>query len=245
MRSAAILSAALALGLPMLAGAQQGEIFIPSEGGDDIIMQKDEGPKDPLAACLFEATAVNCSGLQVGDSTELTFENAVEFELFSFDLNGGKVTKVEEPPAKPLDYAQPKPPADKKVVLPAIAITIEFDYNSADIRHDQKGKIASLVRALQDPALAGASFAVIGHTDAKGSFGYNCGLSDRRAGSVTSALQGAYVDVPLYPIGFGEYVLKDTYNPHAPVNRRVTFMRLPDIPQDYLATGYDVCGPVG
>ncbi|MFW2544564.1 OmpA family protein [Primorskyibacter sp. 2E107] len=232
---------ALALIVPLSAQAQTGEIFIP---GTTEAFQPPAAPQSALAACLSEPTAANCAA--VSDSAEgLAFESAtgsaIQFETLVLDLDDGAVTAQPAPPAQTPDYTAP-PPSSGKVALPAVAVTIEFDYDSSAVRGDQIGKLASLINAFQDPALGGAAFAIIGHTDAVGSDAYNCDLSRRRAASVTAALTGGYVTLPLYPVGFGEHVLKNAYDPRAAENRRVTFMRLPAYPEQVLATAGAVCG---
>ena len=144
-------------------------------------------------------------------------------------------------PSKAIDYTAPVP-RQNVVSLPAVAVSIEFDFDSAEIRNDQSGKISGLAQAFQDPALASYSFAVIGHTDAKGSAGYNCDLSRLRAEEVVSELRVNNVFLPLFPVGFGEHVLKDTSNPGAAENRRVTFLRLPSDAGPVLETAYQLCG---
>lgn len=149
--------------------------------------------------------------------------------------NPGYAQAVVDPYQKPVDpYAT--------ISLPAVAITIEFDFNSAGIRADQYGKLNSLSEAFRDPALVNAQFAVIGHTDASGSDYYNCDLSLRRASEVARALRANYVNLPLYQVGFGEHVLKNVYDPRAPENRRVTFLRLPADYTRVLQTSKSICG---
>ncbi|WP_420327925.1 OmpA family protein [Mameliella sp.] len=258
------LSVALCLGLPPAAGlAQQGEIFIQ---GDDPIMSFKPEPQSAMARCLLNSNAGNCAGVEI-DPDGIALESAgpgVEFETLVLDLDNKKVTVSKAPPPtptytdtakpkpqepvtarydepKPLDYDAPAPPKTGKVVIPSVAITIEFDYDSDNVRADQSGKIDTLIAALSDPALKGTSYAVVGHTDAVGSAGYNCDLSLRRAASVTRILEGAYVGVPLYPVGWGEHVLKNEAYPDAPENRRVTFLRLPNTPGAVLQTATKVC----
>ena len=238
-----VILAALCLGLPVLAPAQQSEIFIP--GSNTAEPAPPPAPQSALAACLANPDAASCAAVSLGGEGT-AFESAtglpsVQFETLMLDLDDGQVQAHPEPPAKAPDYTA-SAPAHGKVSLPSVAITIEFDYDSASVRADQIGKLASLIGAFQDPALQGAAYAVIGHTDAVGSDGYNCDLSRRRAGSVTSALAGGYVILPLYPVGFGEHVLKNTHDPRAPENRRVTFMRLPAQYDQVLATAGAVCG---
>lgn len=234
------LSIALCLGLPVAGLAQSGEIFIPGTTPQIDIKPQ---PQSQMARCLLNPDAANCAGVDI-DPGGIAFESAgpqVQFETLVLDLDNKKVTVSKTPPPAPPRYDAPEPKKTGKVVLPSVAITIEFDYDSDQIRYDQRGKVDSLIAALNDPALKGTSYAVIGHTDAVGSEGYNCDLSLRRAASVTRQLEGAYVGVPLYPVGWGEYVLKNEYDPRAAENRRVTFMRLPDTPGSVLQTASAVC----
>lgn len=236
---------ALIAAAPLAATAQQGEIFIPGSG-DATVIPFQPVPQSRLAACLATPDAANCAGVDL-DPGGLAFESAttpsVTFETLVLDLDEKKVAvapSTPATPAAPTDYTAPTKPVGK-VLLPSVAVTIEFDFDSATIRADQIGKMASLIEAFTDPALSGTQYAVIGHTDAKGSEWYNCDLSKRRAASVTAALHANYVPLTIYPVGFGEHVLKNVYDPHAPENRRVTFLRLPDDAGPVLTTTGAVC----
>ncbi len=236
----------LALAAP--AAAQQTEMFIPgANGGANFNIPADNMPaiQNRLAACLANPSAATCTGVQAEAEGGVTFESTggppqLSFETLVFDPTGG-VTTAAAPPPSPPDYSAPVV-ANAPVALPSVAITVEFDYDSASIRPDQLGKIAGLTVALNDPGLQNTAYAVIGHTDGAGSDAYNCDLSRRRAAEVTRVLKGAYVNVPLYAVGFGEAVLKNTYDPRAPENRRVSFLRLPDNPEQVLNTAAVVCG---
>ena len=237
-----VIAACLSL-LALPASAQTAEIFIPNRDGRKTTV---EAPviQNRLAACLANANEASCTGIDI-DPNGIALESAtaaptITFEVLVLDLGDGAVHSASEPPIKPTDYSAPVTPY-QPLTLPAVAITIEFDFNSAAIRADQFGKLASLTTTLQDAALTGATFAVIGHTDAVGSDYYNCNLSQRRASEVTGALRAAYVQLPLYPVGFGERVLKNTYDPRAAENRRVTFLRLPDDYTPVLNAAAAVC----
>jgi outer membrane protein OmpA-like peptidoglycan-associated protein len=246
MRLTTLTACLLALAAP--AAAQQTEMFIPGAGGGpDFNLPADNMPeiRNRLAACLANPSAATCTGVQADADGGVTFESTagppqITYETLVFDPNGG-VKAADAPPPSPPDYSAPVV-ANAPVALPSVAITVEFDYDSASIRPDQLGKIAGLTEALNDPGLQGTAYAVIGHTDAAGSDAYNCELSRRRAAEVTRVLKGAYVNLPLYPVGFGESVLKNTYDPRAPENRRVSFLRLPDNPRQVLDTAAVVCG---
>ena len=253
-KMAPVLSCLSLLSLPLAAGAQQGEIFIPgSQGSETLVAPTEPQTQNRLAACLVRPDAETCSGLDI-DPEGLAFESAVAgpsvtFETLVLDLDEQKVAVAPEPPASQGGVAHGAPATDYsvspgytgRVTLPSVAITIDFDYDSAAIRADQYGKMTSLIEAFTDPALSGTHYAVIGHTDASGSEGYNCDLSLRRAPSVAGALQANYVSLTLYAVGFGEYVLKNAYDPGSAENRRVTFLRLPDDPGSVLGTVGAVC----
>lgn len=111
--------------------------------------------------------------------------------------------------------------------LPSVDITISFDYDKADVRRDQAGKLVELARALQHASARDAKFAVIGHTDAVGSEAFNCRLSHRRADAVAASLvkQGVAQD-RLRIVSAGEHVPKNTEEETSEENRRVGFARL-------------------
>lgn len=106
---------------------------------------------------------------------------------------------------------------------PNVDVQILFAFDSADILPEAKPSLDELGKALSDPKLAGASFLIAGHTDAKGAADYNLALSQRRAGSVADYLIETYhVDKGhLTVIGFGEEQLKNKDDPLADENRRV------------------------
>lgn len=244
MRLTRPLAVALCLGLPH-AGLAQGEIYIPSED-DTPEVQRAPQPTNRLAGCLLTPNAGSCSDINMNPDgavleSSVPGQPDVLFETLVFNPGAKTVTVSTAPPPEPPQYDAPQPAQNGTVSYPSVTVTIEFDYNSDRVRGDQRGKIDELVAALSDPAMAGTSYAVIGHTDAAGSDGYNCDLSVRRAASVTRMLQTGYVSLPLYPVGFGEHVLKNDHDPNAPENRRVTFLRLPDPPGIVLQTAGAVC----
>ncbi|MFN3076345.1 MAG: OmpA family protein [Alphaproteobacteria bacterium] len=139
-------------------------------------------------------------------------------------------------PSQPA-YAQPAPqPKQKKVAShsapkqaemavseKAIAMKINFDYNSAAIRPDSEGFINSLAQLL---ASAPQSQLVIeGHTDAAGAYGYNMNLSKGRAAAVRNALVQRYGVAPsrLIAVGKGPTEPLVPADPNSAENRRVQF----------------------
>ncbi len=116
----------------------------------------------------------------------------------------------------------------KEQKLPSIDLTVNFDYNSADINRTAEPVLRELGTALRNPSLKGAVIMLSGHTDASGSAEYNQDLSQRRAQSVRSYLIQTYGvdDGQLIAVGFGEEQLKNTDQPEAPENRRVQIVNL-------------------
>ena len=106
---------------------------------------------------------------------------------------------------------------------PNIDVQILFAFDSAEILPEARPALDELGKALSDPKLAGGTFLIAGHTDAKGSDAYNLALSQRRANSVKAFLIKTYhVDGEhLSAIGFGEEQLKNKDDPLADENRRV------------------------
>jgi len=111
---------------------------------------------------------------------------------------------------------------------PSIDLEIYFDYNSASISPRAVPGLTSLGRALTDPALRGGVFLVGGHTDARGSDGYNLDLSEKRAQSVKQFLMQKFSikEDTLVVAGFGKEQLKNKAVPYAAQNRRVQITNL-------------------
>jgi outer membrane protein OmpA-like peptidoglycan-associated protein len=106
---------------------------------------------------------------------------------------------------------------------PAIDLEMEFDYNSDILRGPALETANKLGKALSSPELKGQTFAITGHTDAKGTERVNQGLSERRAEAVKSFLVSAY-GIPasnLITAGYGKARLKNAAAPFAKENRRV------------------------
>jgi outer membrane protein OmpA-like peptidoglycan-associated protein len=100
-------------------------------------------------------------------------------------------------------------------------LMVNFEKNSAKLTGEAKANLDEFSKALKDPRLAAATFAVDGYTDASGTERYNLGLSERRAQSVGAYLTGRGVEAAkLVAKGFGETnpIAQDPYDP---VNRRV------------------------
>jgi outer membrane protein OmpA-like peptidoglycan-associated protein len=111
---------------------------------------------------------------------------------------------------------------------PTVDLEINFDYNSASVSPKAEPQLHNLGKALTSAELAGAVFMLGGHTDAKGSDGYNQSLSERRAETVKKFLIENY-KIPvenLVSAGYGETDLKNKTDPAAAENRRVQIVNM-------------------
>ncbi len=108
-------------------------------------------------------------------------------------------------------------------VLVSVDVDIFFETNSDQPLPSSAPDLADLAVAIRDARFDNKRFAVLGHTDARGSAAYNMDLSVRRAREVMRRLQ----DLSGLPAGRfvsdgrGESELRDPANPQSGVNRRV------------------------
>jgi outer membrane protein OmpA-like peptidoglycan-associated protein len=127
-----------------------------------------------------------------------------------------------------LTLGERKKVAEIAKTKPNIDLEIYFEYNSSSVTRQAQPDLMKLGRVLTSADLRGNVFLIGGHTDAKGSDGYNQGLSERRAVSIKRFLQ-EHFDIPdqaLVTTGFGEEQLKNTADPYAAENRRVQIVNL-------------------
>jgi OOP family OmpA-OmpF porin len=124
--------------------------------------------------------------------------------------------------------ASPPPTLHALSRLPNITVEVQFDFDSDWILPQSWVTVAKMADALHNPLLLSNKFAIVGHTDAKGSREYNLGLSDRRAFSVMEMLVTTFNVDPamLVAVGFGEEQLRDPQNPESGVNRRVQLINI-------------------
>ena len=112
-------------------------------------------------------------------------------------------------------------------VRPSLSLLIQFDFISARVRPESQQALANLSVALQSPELRNSTFALEGHTDAKGSADYNVRLSALRAQAVRDYLMGRGIEqVRLQASGKGASELANVEQPFAPENRRVRIVNL-------------------
>ncbi len=110
----------------------------------------------------------------------------------------------------------------------AIALEIQFEFDSAGLSGDARQVLDQLGGALKSEALQSFSFLVEGHTDSVGSEAYNLDLSDRRAQAVSAYLSRQFgVEAGrLTTVGRGEAQPFDPSDPASGINRRVQIVNL-------------------
>jgi len=114
----------------------------------------------------------------------------------------------------------------------AVDLNVAFEFNSAVLQNDARITLDNLGKALTDPSLAGYTFLIGGHTDAKGRATYNKVLSERRAEAVREYLVTHY-NIPanrLTAKGFGSVQLIDPDHPEGERNRRVQIVNMTAAP---------------
>lgn len=115
---------------------------------------------------------------------------------------------------------------------PKVSLPITFETNSAQLTTAAMQQLGRVASALNDNAVGAASFDIEGHADPRGSHQLNLSLSQRRAESVRAylVLQHAVAPQRLVALGKGDTEPLKPLDPAAPENRRVTFVRQPDLP---------------
>ena len=131
--------------------------------------------------------------------------------------------------AKTPSSALNRPPiAEQLFKLPQFTVEIQFNLDSAIIRHESYRTLGRIADALYHPTLLEYKFLVVGHTDATGRREYNLNLSQKRADAIREALTTTFKISPqrVQAIGLGEEQLQDPAQPAAAINRRVQIVTI-------------------
>lgn len=160
----------------------------------------------------FALVALLCSPSAFAQSAQKS-EDIVKFFANAVDLGAKRgicVGTEDECKSKPVEPAKT-----------GLDMLINFDLDSAELTQDARAKLTEFAKALQDNRLRSHNFLVEGYTDASGSAGYNEGLSERRAQSVTAFLLNSGIEsARINAIGKGETEPRAA-DPYDPANRRV------------------------
>lgn len=217
----------------IIAGVLLSMLHVPNGIAQSVITLEDfdlgsdvgtptEEPKSDLENCL----------LKVGNCTSDELKSGASFSLDDV-LNLGVIDheKVAPAPVNAVsgDSSQPVSPSTYANPLPSVDMEILFDYDSADIRWDQKNRLIDLAKTLSTDGFSSYSLLFVGHTDAKGSAQYNRHLSGQRAEAVADFIR-VNTAIPPHQIissGIGFDKLKDWNDPLSPRNRRVQLVLVP------------------
>lgn len=122
-------------------------------------------------------------------------------------------------PATPGAVAKPAGPGKASLL-------VTFHTNSADLTPESQGILDTLAKAMQSDTLAGLSFRVEGHADARGDAERNLKLSQSRAESVARYLTSKHgiLAERLTAQGKGASEPMNQSRVDAPENRRVTIV---------------------
>ena len=122
-----------------------------------------------------------------------------------------------------------RPPiAEQLFKLPQFTVEIQFNLDSAVIRHESYRTLGRIADALYHPVLLDYRFLVVGHTDSTGKREYNLNLSQKRAEAIREVLITTFKIAPqrVMAVGLGEEQLQDPAHPAAAVNRRVQIVTI-------------------
>jgi outer membrane protein OmpA-like peptidoglycan-associated protein len=140
---------------------------------------------------------------------------------------------TEAAPAELIERLQPTPALTRSLrnLRPeprSVDLAVQFDFDSAALSPTSRALLGNLAQAMNADQLKGVAFRIEGHTDAKGSEGYNQKLSMRRAEAVTADLVERGVEASrLAPEGLGARSLLLPTQPFAAANRRVRIVAVP------------------
>jgi OmpA-OmpF porin, OOP family len=130
-------------------------------------------------------------------------------------------TRGFRPAARAGDAKAAKPGPGKANLL------ITFATDSSELTSESQASLDALTRALQSDALAGFSFRVEGHSDARGDAAHNLELSQQRAESVAAYLKThGILPERLKAVGKGSSEPLNVARIDAPENRRVTVVTM-------------------
>ena len=105
------------------------------------------------------------------------------------------------------------------------SLLITFATNSSELTGDSQTSLNALAKALQSDALAGFSFRVEGHSDARGDPAHNMELSQQRAEAVAAYLvKTGILAERLKAVGKASSEPLNLARVDAPENRRVTIV---------------------
>ncbi|MCB1487453.1 MAG: OmpA family protein [Bauldia sp.] len=183
-----------------------------------------------IAALLFSASLASAQAtLTEADIIKSLAGSGPAMQAAGFDVAAIQKALFERIQVEGTESAaQPMPVLQALSKYPNLTIQVEFDFDSDWIRPASWETVGLIADGLHHPLLLSDRFAVIGHTDAKGSRDYNLKLSQRRAEAVMDMLVSTFRVPPdqLVALGVGEEQPADPANPDAAINRRVQLINI-------------------
>lgn len=185
-------------------------------------------PENHLAKCLADPDDQLSCYLAGSSATDAGLENH-----FRGEFGVTRYVPCNQPGGVCLELAvydpnapnSPKKSATSRYAT-TIDVRIQFDFDTDTVLSSEADKLRQLAAAMTHSANAKARFAIIGHTDSKGSDVYNCDLSLRRSKAVANRLRALGIAADqIHTIGAGEHLLRDAADGRAAQNRRVGFVR--------------------
>lgn len=200
-------------------------------------------PGRAVAAALAAATLAGTAAAQ--PAAEAPWTQATVFEIVRAlrdDSQRYSYQRTDPPDARTNlcagQQVREAPGADSRLAVvavpyaggeaPKLDLNLQFDRGSDVLRPESRELLQTVARALADPALQRARFAVAGHADVSGNEPENLRLSCARAISARNFLlaQGVAAErVSAY--GFGSARLLAGHASNAPIHRRVEIRRAP------------------
>lgn len=214
MRTISITAAAVAIALPVTAGAQATK-------------NTPEG--------IVCAITGSCGAAAAGDDERVTVGDEKAFSLSrptgatpATTTRSARTPTYDAAPRRRIAATTPR----RMVVAPAVRpgggidMQLTFPLGSADLTPGAQAEARAFAKAMQAPQMAGMRFAIEGHTDATGQHDRNMTLSQARAQSVVDYLVSQGIDASrLTAKGYGpDRPIRGT-RPTAPANRRVEFVK--------------------
>ncbi|MCB1495912.1 MAG: OmpA family protein [Bauldia sp.] len=183
-----------------------------------------------ITGLLLSATIASAQGtLTEADIINSLVETGPAMQAAGFDVAAIQKALFERIQVEGTESAaRPMPVLQALSKYPNLTVQVEFDFDSDWIRPSSWETVGLIADGLHHPLLLTSRFAVIGHTDAKGSRDYNLKLSQRRAEAVMEMLVTTFRVPPdqLVALGVGEEQPADPANPDAAINRRVQLINI-------------------
>jgi OmpA-OmpF porin, OOP family len=181
------------------------------------------------ASMMILSTTAQTASAQTSDGAELSAEEIKQRWIQQQQTRGLVLAPSTAPATAPETTTSPattiETPVEYTELSPdeQVNVRINFDFDSAALRTDQKPKLDTLCEAIKSIDIP--VFRIVGHTDASGSAKYNERLSLLRAKEVKRYMVNScgIADERLEAVGVGERFLFNTDEPNADENRRVEF----------------------